>query len=202
MDELLKALKQALLDAGLKEDSEQFKNIMATKFEGLKKQLDLKLPTSFDEMLKIEGMQSEFDKRQTQAIKTREDNLKKQYDFVEKKADPNNPSVKEGDDETKQKLDAIQKRLDKNEADKALNAKKETAKGLLSGKKIPESYLKHFDFNSETSIEDQFIEIEKEHTNLVQSTINEHVGTGGFPKGAPTGEVTGPELDNLVDSIT
>lgn len=193
MDELIKALKAALLAGGLTEDSEQFKNaIKPEHFEGLRLQLEMKQPTTFEESLKIPGFQSAFDKKITDATQTRENNLKEKWDFIEKgKA----PAVETAEQKA---IRELQEQQAKRDLADALKIKQTAAKSLLDGKKIPDVFLKHFDFNSETALEEQLKEVESTFTDIKQNIITSSIGTKlPLGKGA-NGEVSKEEADNIV----
>jgi len=193
MDELIKALKAALLKGGLTEDSEQFKNVIKPEnFEGLKEQLEMKQPTTFEESLKIPGFQSAFDKKITDAIQSREANLKEKWDFVEKgKA----PAVETAEQKAIRELQEQQTARDKADA---LKNKQTAAKTLLNSKKIPDAFLSHFDFNSETALEEQLKEVENTFTDIKQNIITSSIGNK-LPLGkGENGEVSKEEADSIV----
>lgn len=193
--ELLAALRTALLAAGLTEDSEQFKAIIAEPFKGISDKLELKLPTNLDEALKLPGVQSEFDKKVTSATQTREDNLKAKWDFVEKGKGP-----KEETPEQKE-IRELRERLDGTDAASALAKKTTAAEKLLEGKKIPKAFLKHFDFKSETSLEDQIEGVEEVYTEVKQGIVTAAVGDTKFPMGGGEGEAGEEELADIADNL-
>lgn len=173
MDEFLEILKKALLEAGLTEDSDNFKSIYESKeFEAVKDKLETELPENFDQFLKLPNMQSEFDKRQTQAVKTREDNLKKKFDFKEKGG---TPPASEPNKELLEKFTKLEERFKARDKQDLQKSKLVDAKKLLDEKKIPKSYLKHFDLDSETSLKDQLGNIEKDWDEVKQEYINTNV---------------------------
>lgn len=197
MDEFLEILKKVLKEAGLSEDSDNFKTIYESKeFEVVKDKLDTELPETFDQFLKLPNMQSEFDKRQTQAVKTREDNLKKKFDFKEKSGaepEPNN--------ELLEKFAKLEEKLEARDKQDLQKSKLVDAGKLLSEKKIPKSYLKHFDLDSETSLNDQLVNIEKDWDEVKQEYINANVKGGQLPTGGTSGKVTEEEAKAMAESI-
>lgn len=194
-EELLVALRAALLKAGLTEDSEQFKAVIAEPFKGISDKLEMKLPTTLDEALKIPGIQSELDKRVTSATQTREDNLKSQWDFVEKGKGPKEETPLE-----KKVREMEEENIKRNAAD-VLSKKNAAAEKLLEGKKIPKAFLKHFDFESETSLEDQVEGVETIFTEVKQGIVAESGGGGPFPMGGEGDEASAEELAGIADDL-
>jgi len=193
--ELLAALTAVLIKAGLKEDSQEFKAITAEPFKGVSDKLEIKLPTTLDEALKLPSFQSEFDRKVTLSNQAREDNLKAKWDFVEKGTAPKEETPLEK--EVREMREANTKRDSKD----ILDGKKASAKKLLEDKKIPQSFLKQFDFDSETSIEDQLEGVETIYTEVKQGIVSESVGNSKFPTGGDDKDVSDEEAKDLVDSI-
>ena len=193
MDELIKALKAALLKGGLTEDSEQFKNVIKPEnFEGIKTQLEMKQPTTFEESLKIPGFQSAFDKKITDATQSRETNLKEKWDFIKKGTAP---VVETAEQKAIRELQEAQTARD---LAAALKVKETNAGTLLTDKKIPPAFLKQFDFNSEVTLEEQLKGVESIYTDIKQNIITGSIGTKlPLGKGA-NGEVSKEEADNIV----
>ena len=193
--ELEAVLKATLLKAGLLEDSNEFKAIMAVPFKDISDKLEVKLPVNLDEALKIEGFQSDFDKKITSAIQKREENLRAQWDFVEKGAAPKKETALEKQVREMQEANA------KRDAREALAKKTTAAEKLLEGKKIPKAFLNHFDFEGETSLEDQIEGVEEIYTEVKQSIISNTVGGGKLPTGGVADEVSEKDAKDLVDEI-
>ena len=193
--ELLAALRTALIAAGLTEDSEQFKAIIAEPFKGISDKLELKLPTNLDDALKLPGMQSEFDKKITSATQTREDNLKSQWDFVKKGTAPKTETPLEK--EVREMKEANAQR----DMKEALALKTSTAEKLLEGKKIPKAFLKHFDFKSEASLEDQVAGVEQVYTEVKQSIVGSAIDDGRLPLGGEGEDVSDDDAKDLVNEI-
>lgn len=189
MDEFIKVLKAALLKGGLKEDSSEFLSIIKPdNFQGvldkLKADTEITLPTTLEEALKLPGIQSLYDKKITEAVQKRETNLKEQWDFVEKGKGPT-PETDE-----QKRIKALEEKYKVDEAAKILNAKKTNAINILKEMKIPDAFVNHFDFNSETELAEQAKSIETTFTGIKQAIINADVGgklpTGGGENGKPS----------------
>lgn len=194
MDKLIEALKKVLIASGLKEDSKEFKNaIKPENFKEIKSQLEIKLPTTLDEALKLPGIQSLYDKKVTEATQSRETNLKEKWDFVEKG---------KGTETNDQKaIRELQEKGELQEKQIALDKKTSSAEKLLEDKKIPKSFLKHFDFNSETSLDEQLTGVESTFTEIKQGIITDNVGNGLPLGGGAKGEASEEELDNIIEDI-
>ncbi|MEI6865559.1 hypothetical protein [Flavicella sp.] len=193
--ELLAALKAALLAAGLAEDSKEFKAIIAEPFKGVSDKLELKPPTTLDEALKLPGVQSEFDKKVTSATQTREDNLKAQWDFVEKGKDPKIESPLE------KKVREMEEANTARDVKESLVSKTTTAEKLLEGKKIPKAFLKQFDFESETSLEDQLEGVETTYTEVKQGIVADSGDGGRFPVGGEGDSASEKELADIANDM-
>lgn len=156
MKEFIKKLKLALADKDTAEELKKF-GIEAENLEGLE---DLEKPETLDEALKQFNLQSDFDKRVDKALKTREDNLKAKYDFVEKeqpkedktKVDTDNPAMQAILDQMQKMSDEL-KNIKQEKAQESLAQKKERAVKLLSEKGIPKTYRHEFDY--EKDLEEQ-----------------------------------------------
>lgn len=196
MEELIKALSQALIKAGLTEDSEQFKQaVNPVNFEGLKLQLETKLPTTFDEALKLPGFQSTFDKKITNAIQTNETNLKEKYDFFDKGKAPQaeTPEAK--------RMRELEERLNASDLEKANLLKRASAENLLNEKKIPKQLLRLFDFNSEIELAEQANQIESTFTEIKQNIITQGIGSK-LPFGTGNdGKVSDKDADDIVSRM-
>lgn len=199
MEEFLKVLKKALLAAGLKEGSDEFKAaITPTHFEGYFNKLKekaVKLPTTLEEALKLPGIQSLYDKKITDAVQKRESNLKDEWDFVKKGTAPKEETPIE------KKIRKLQEKQAKDDADKTLATKKTDAAKLLKDKKIHKKFIKHFDFNSETELAEQLKDVESVFSEITQSIITENGGTK-LPVGkGDDGKVTKEQADKIVDRM-
>ncbi|WP_139959178.1 DUF4355 domain-containing protein [Flavicella sediminum] len=193
--ELLAALSAALLSAGLTEDSEEFKAVIAEPFKGISDKLELKLPTTLDEVLQNPNFKSEFDRKVTAATQKREDNLKDQWDFVEKGKAPKEETPLE------KKVREMEETNKKRDAAEALSKKTKTAEKLLEGKKIPKAFIKHFDFESETSLEDQIEGVESVFTEVKQGIVASSGVGGPFPMGGSGEGASEQELADIVDDL-
>lgn len=199
MDEFLTILKAVLKKGGLKEDSNEFLHTIKPEnyegfFEKLKK-TEVKLPTTLEEALALPGIQSLYDKKITEAVQKRETNLKEKWDFIEKGTGPK-PETEES-----KRIKALEDKLNADEAQKILDAKKANAIKLLKEKKIPDSFIYHFDFNSETELAEQATSIETTFTGIKQEIINENVGSS-LPTGkGANGEPSAEEAMELVNRM-
>lgn len=92
---------------------------------------------------------------------------------------------------------------------KIIETKKATAKKLfdenetLKGLKetVKEKWLNRIDVNSETPIEDQITDLEKEYAELVQVNANSQQVAGAPPNGAVGGKPTDAELKSVADGL-
>ena len=160
-------IKEKLLVASQDEDAlkvlEQF-GLTKDFIEGYN---ELEKPATLDEALKSFNLQSDFDKRVDKALKTREDNLKAKYDFVEKeqKEDTKEPEVK--DPAMKALLEEISEmkkwRQEQEEQKKVqtIEQKKSQAAEFLKSHNIPSIYGSKFDL--EKPLEEQLDTVKGEY---------------------------------------
>lgn len=211
-EKLLAALKtkfQGVQEAILDRQAEKLAKTVTTE-----DQIDTAVSgVTFDTLL-----QSETDRRTTEASETAVKNYEKKHKIKDgkaiedpkKKTDPD-PKKKgeEGDDEKvpawaktfMEKQDALDERLSKQEKERETSNKLSQAKELLKGSKIPEKYqdkwLKRIDVNDEdTSLEDQVKNLETEFLDLKQEFVNDSVDEGAGEKGS---EATDNDMDAYLD---
>jgi hypothetical protein len=156
-------------------------------------------------------LQSETDRRTTEAVDTAVKKYEKKYNLRDgkpieepekKKPDPK----KETDDvpawakALTEKLDTYDEKLSKMEKEREKTSKLSQAKELLKASKIPDKlkdkWLKRVDVDDETSLEDQVKALEEEYLELKQEHINESVNEG---EGKQTGVATNAEMSEYLD---
>lgn len=152
MEEIIKKLMTALQDEDTAKELEKF-GIKADQIEGYK---DLKVPATLDEALENKEIQSEFDRRLAKAAETREENLKKKFDFKSKEEQPPKPSKEDNPDPMYQKLieklEQYDKRFEAMEKEKqqlTVAQKREKAQSLLKEKGIPPIYVHELDLEKD-----------------------------------------------------
>lgn len=168
-EEFIKKLGVALEDEDTTKALESF-GIKPDQIEGFK---DLAIPTNLDEALKIKGVQSDYDKRLGKAAQTREDNLKKKFNFVEKEEPEEEEEIETKDPAMKAILAQMKKmgeKLEKYETEKQQETqaqKQQKAKDFLKSKGILPAYVHEMDLDKD--FEEQF--------ETVKSKFEEDGGT-------------------------
>ena len=185
MTKIREKLTIALNDVDFAKELEKF-GITAESLEGIE---DLKKPETLDEALKTFNFQSDFDKRFTKALQTREENLRAKYDFVEKeqKPDPVDPKNPTPDQAVLDYIKKLEKRLDDQDEAKKLESetsKHQKAKDLLKSKNIPEVYTSKFDF--EKDLNEQLEGINSEYQTDAETLIKSKLPNIKLPTGGPT----------------
>ncbi len=129
------------------------------------------LVKSFSEIL-----QSETDRRATEAQKTALENFRKKHGLDEDGKPIQQPSSpKGGDDKTKKELDEMKARLEAFEKKEKAGELMNSLKSKLKEKKIPESFIKGRTIESEDQIDSVLTEIETDYNGVKQHLINEGV---------------------------
>jgi hypothetical protein len=158
-------------------------------------------------------LQSETDRRTTEASSTAVKNYEKKHNLKDGKSieEPEKkkpePPQKEEDDvpawakALTSKLDSYEKRLTAQEKEKERTSKLNQAKELLKASKIPDKlkdkWIKRIDVDDEeTSLEDQVNALETEYIELKQDHVNESVKEGGETQG---NAATDAELEEYLD---
>jgi len=162
-------------------------------------------------------LQSETDRRATEASETAVKNYEKKHKIKDgkiiedpkKKPDPEPKKKEDGDDEKvptwaksfMEKQDALDERLSKQEQEKERSSKLAQAKDLLKASKIPEKYqdkwIKRVDVDDEeTLLEDQVKALEAEFLELKQEFVN---STVDGEQGELGGEATDADMDAFLD---
>ncbi|WP_417885517.1 hypothetical protein [Zunongwangia sp.] len=155
-EEFIKKLGLALEDEDTAKALESF-GIKPDQIEGFK---DLAIPTNLDEALRIKGVQSDYDKRLGKAVQTREDNLKKKFNFVEKEEPDEEEEIETKDPAMKALLEEIKEmkkwRKEQEEAKQTetLEQKQQKAKDFLKSKGILPAYVHEMDLDKD--FEEQF----------------------------------------------
>lgn len=171
----------------------------------------------FAELLKNKDFQSEMDKVIGKALTKRESNLKKKYNFVKKDDEDVEEEEEEEDDEKDKSKSKFNKRQDKLEdsleeiknmvinqqKNLGLEKNQDYAKNLLSENKIPEKYIRLFDFDAEDlNLDEQFKVIQKDFTDLKKTITDEVVPTGDFPVPHVTsGQASEDELKEIASNM-
>lgn len=183
------------------------------KVEDLIKELESSVRPGFNELLKSnKEYQSEYDKQLRKAMETREQKLKSKFNFIKKdkvgesrKEDDDDENDDGSDDESKKDLATKFEELkqivlgQKANEEKAKKLKK--AKELLAESKIPETYHKFFDFESETSLADQVEGIKKDFESIKESIIQDMGGVKfPIPKNGSKG-VSDKEIEDIIDNM-
>tara|TARA_B100000378_G_scaffold236018_1_gene202695 strand:- start:10206 stop:10826 length:621 start_codon:yes stop_codon:yes gene_type:complete len=150
-EEFIKKLGVALEDEDTAKALESF-GIKPDQIEGFK---DLAIPTNLDEALKIKGVQSDYDKRLGKAAQTREDNLKKKFNFVEKEEPEEEEEIETKDPAMKAILAQMKKMGEEIQGFKAkeqqqtVEQKKQDARDFLKENKIPGVYVHEMDLEKD-----------------------------------------------------
>ena len=214
MEELIKkALREAGLDEGLvgkikvqKEDEiEGAVANLKTQLEGKK---------SFAEFIKENGyendlaamIQSETDKRVTQAIKTYEEKLKKEKLAAQKSKKKD--EVNENLTEDQKTIKALQESVNsltqivtgQVDASKKGELRTKAAKAIKDAG-LPEKWIDRVNVESEEEIEGVVKELETEYTELKQSIVNGQLDENGVPKSGDSSNVTNTVIDKFADSL-
>lgn len=155
--------------------------------------------TGFDSVLKLsKTLQSEHDKKVTAGIKTFQD---KYFKKINGEPDPiDDPQPK---DDTPAWAKKLMTEVAELKDSKTIATKQEQAKALLSKSKIPaelQDVFGNFDFNSETSLEDQLKGLETNY-DKVQKSFG--VTSKGLPMGTPpqNSDVTDADVEKLADNL-
>jgi len=185
MTKIREKLAIALNDADFAKELEKF-GITAESLEGIE---DLQKPETLDEALKTFNFQSDFDKRFTKALQTREENLRAKYDFVEKeqKPDPVDPKNPTPDKAVLDYIKKLEKRLDDQDEAKKLESetsKKQKAIDLLKSKNIPEIYAGKFDL--EKDLNEQLEGIHSDYQTDAETLIKSKLPNIKLPTGGST----------------
>lgn len=176
----------------------------------------------FAELLKTKDFQSEMDKVIGKALKKREENLKKKYNFIKK--DDGDDSVDDNDDDDdlvddkgkskgkprdtrydklESSLDEIKNMVINQQKNLGLEKSQDYAKNLLTENKIPEKYIRMFDFDEEDlNLDNQFKTIQSDFKDLTQSIRDDIVPTKGFPNPEKlSGKASEDELKEIAKNI-
>lgn len=187
MKELKEKLKLAILDQDALKELNKF-GVTPELIEGL---TDLK-PATLDEAIANFNLQSDFDKKVTLALKTREDNLKAKYNFVEKEQDPTPAPAPGASPEMAALLaefNKLSKRMDEKETlekTNSLETKKAEAVELLKSKGIPAIYAANLDLTKDLN----------EQLPAVETAFQTDASAFGKPKPntkLPTGDPANPD---------
>ena len=148
-------IKEKLLVASEDEDAlkvlEQF-GLTKDLIEGFD---ELEKPATLDEAIRNFNLQSDLDKKLDKAIKTREENLKAKYDFVEKEQTPDKKEPEAKDPAIKALLDELKEikewRKEQEEAKKVqtIEQKKAAAAERLKSENIPGIYVSILDLDKD-----------------------------------------------------
>lgn len=192
MEEIIKKLMTALQDEDTAKELEKF-GIKADQIEGYK---DLKVPATLDEALENKDIQSEFDRRLAKAAETREENLKKKFDFKSKEEQPPKPSKEDNPDPMYQKLieklEQYDKKFEAMEKEKqqlTVAQKREKAQSLLKEKGIPPIYVHELDL--EKDLDEQLETVSKRFEEEFKPLADKGKKPGTkvpFPSGAGNNE--------------
>ena len=159
---------------------------------------------SWEEIVKDKDYQSDLDKLLGKAANTREEKLKEKYNFVKKEgSDEGGKGTKGSDSEWKEKFEELKKQVDGFEATRILEKKESKARGLLKEHKIPEKFIKLFDFDSDTDISEQFKAIQ-EDVGKFKDTVREELGSHGpvpIPNVKTSGKASADEIEAIVKDI-
>lgn len=163
MTKIKEKLVLALKDEDTAKELEKF-GLTIDLIEGFE---ELEKPATLDEAIRNFNLQSDLDKKLDKALKTREDNLKAKYNFVEKEQAEQKQETEAKDPALKallDKLSAMEKWKEELEQEKqvqTLEQKKAAAVNLLSEHKIPAIYQSRFDL--EKPLEEQLEAVTKEY---------------------------------------
>lgn len=163
-------------------------------------------------------IQSEGDRRATDATQTAVTNYEKKYNLKDGKpvdggGTPPNPVEPKDDDKNtpewakaliKQNQELAQK-VETLEKDKTKQSKEEQAQTALKGSKLPDTlktkWAGRINPDSETSIEEQVKELETEYDELHSGFVTSSVGKG-LPKGGGNdGEASEDEAKSVAESL-
>lgn len=160
-------------------------------------------PMTTEEILKKQEIQSEIDRRISEA--------KKKWEGANPPtpADPPKPPATETIEEKlakmlEEKLNPLSEKLGEFEKNKARDAKLSQARQLLKSSKIPESLiesrLKYLNTDSEETLEDWVKNQEVEHEAYAQALVDQGTVSGLPPKPVDTVEPSAEQLDAIIDS--
>lgn len=159
----------------------------------------------FNQLLKDNpAYQSEFDKIVAKAMDTRESKLKEKFNLIKKDevggeqgGDPN-PNEKES--QLQKQLDELKNIVLEQQRTKSVEEKRKKAAELLQSEKIPVKFQSLFDFESETSIDEQFTKVKETFNELRTDIAVELGGKPPLPNNVPN-KVSDKTLDEIVDNL-
>lgn len=124
-----------------------------------------KSPLSITDLGKL--LQTEGDKRATEAATTRETTLKEKFNFVEKSADPGKDKGKDDENPTLKAIQEIKQELASLKNEKVHGTLRNQLIEALKGKNVPETFFKKI-------IESKEVNKEEEITPLVDDIFNSY----------------------------
>ena len=143
-------------------------------------------PMSFDDFLKGEGNQAEFDRRVQKAIDTAVSNAQQKWQALTDDAEKLAKMNKE------EKAAYMQQKKEKELSDReAVITRKELmaeAKNTLAEKKLPVSLAEVLNYADADTCNDSISAVEKAFQEAVEAAVNERLKGGTPPKKAPEGE--------------
>lgn len=164
-------------------------------------------------------VQSESDRRATDATQTAVANYEKKHNLKDGKpaegggTPPNPPKPPEVDDKTPewakaliQSNEALTQKIEVLEKDKATQTKAEKQAAALKGSKVLPEHLQkkwanRIDPDGETAIEDQVKELEEEFTETHKSIIGESSGKGLPLGGKIEGEASEEDVEEIASKL-
>ncbi len=179
--------------------------------------IDKLTPEKVDSFIK--DWRKDVDKEVSESNKTFEGNLKKKYDFVEKKEpDPNpnpNPKQESGKDDiativanaVKAAVEPFQQKLSAFEGSKIKETRLQTLQGKL--KDTPKTYsdkiisdFNRMNFESDDSFNEYLSETEKNISDFTQELADSKLSTGGRPYVSTSTEKESPAVQAYIQAKT
>ena len=201
---LIKAMKLSGLDEGL---INVLNATEETDIEGLIEKLKPGEPKPFMQLVNGDKTyQGEFDRAVAQALKTREEKLKEEYNFVKKEGTPNDGTGANGtgaglSKEFEQRFKLIEDMISNQKQTQTLERKKGEALGLLKSGGIPEEFIGLFNLEGEETVTDQFVTV-KASFDKIKDNMAQTQGSGQTPVPQGTGGEPSQEfLDRMADSL-
>lgn len=149
-----------------------------------------KLPISISDFAKM--LQTEGDRRATEASTTRETTLREKFNLVEKT--PNNPPAKDppADDPTAKAIADMKKQLDELKAKETLQQMRNKAITALKTNNVPEKFFDQIitdkAFNTEEEVTGVVDTITNSYREFEQEMVDKGFGSHPKPMGSPTKE--------------
>lgn len=164
-------------------------------------------PMSFDDFLKLQGNQAEFDRRVQKAVTTAVTNAKEKWEALtnDKLTEAEKLAKMSEDEKSKYKIAQLEKKIDEMNREKSVNELSKTARKMLSdeGINIPDELLSHLVSDNADDTKATVEAFAKLYKDAVQAGVKDAVH-GGTPKGGSGNKrttITKEQIKQIEDPV-